>query len=268
MVAKLRDRIKALEPGDNVLVTIPNGPYKCPPAPFEFSFIIDHLLRERGIREKVDVALSSPRPFPFGGPPVKKVFMAAAKEKDILYLPEYVVDELYEKDGKTVVKYKNGEEVAATLVLGPYTQKAPAFLKNSGLTNEKGFVEADLFSLKSKVSDDIFVLGDCAWLMLIKGDGTPLGKPHPKSGTFAAAQAKVVGRQLASPDYEVSNRRCGKCFAEAGKETGITLNVTIFENGKGPPSFVTGPPDNAGYKEKLKWINELMEGFFDDPPKL
>jgi len=247
-------------------VTIPSGPYKCPPAPFEYAFVIDHLLRERGIRDKVEISLSSPRPFPFGGPPVKKAFMGAIDEREINYLPEHIVEELYESEGKTVVKFKNGKEVSANVVLGPYTQKAPAFLKDSGLTNEKGFVAADLFSLKSKANDDIFVLGDCAWLMLIKDDGTPLGKPHPKSGTFAAAQGEVVGGQLANPNYVVPQRRFGKCFAEAGKETGITLNVTLFSNGKGPPNFVTGPPDAQGYNDKLEWMNGLLNKFFDKPP--
>ena len=41
-------------------VGIAGIPYKCPPAPVEFTFMVDGYLRERGLRDRSEVELLSP----------------------------------------------------------------------------------------------------------------------------------------------------------------------------------------------------------------
>jgi hypothetical protein len=43
-------------------VCVSRFPYQCPPAPFEFVFLVDDALRKRGIRDEVRVAVSCPMP--------------------------------------------------------------------------------------------------------------------------------------------------------------------------------------------------------------
>ncbi len=74
---KLKEAIEQIKPGDSVkqkgvffffssvwqvLVCITRVPYQCPPAPQEFAFLIDDVLRRRGIRDQVRLAISLPMP--------------------------------------------------------------------------------------------------------------------------------------------------------------------------------------------------------------
>ena len=46
--------------GGKVLVGVADIPYKCPPAPLEFTFLLDDYLRERGLRERSEIVYLSP----------------------------------------------------------------------------------------------------------------------------------------------------------------------------------------------------------------
>jgi NADH dehydrogenase, FAD-containing subunit len=46
--------------GGTIVIGVAGIPYKCPPAPVEFAFLLDDYLRARGIREKTKVKLLSP----------------------------------------------------------------------------------------------------------------------------------------------------------------------------------------------------------------
>ena len=43
-----------------LVVGVADIPYKCPPAPLEFTFLLDDYLRERGIRERSEIVYLSP----------------------------------------------------------------------------------------------------------------------------------------------------------------------------------------------------------------
>src|SRR5690349_559600 len=46
--------------GGKVVVGVADIPYKCPPAPLEFTFLLDDYLRERGLRERSEIVYLSP----------------------------------------------------------------------------------------------------------------------------------------------------------------------------------------------------------------
>jgi sulfide:quinone oxidoreductase len=48
--------------GDSVLVCVSRLPYQCPPAPFEFVFLIHDMLVQQGVRDRVRLAISVPLP--------------------------------------------------------------------------------------------------------------------------------------------------------------------------------------------------------------
>ena len=53
-VPKLREKILSIKDG-NIAICITDIPYKCPPAPYEASLIIDDILTQSGIRDSINV---------------------------------------------------------------------------------------------------------------------------------------------------------------------------------------------------------------------
>ncbi|PKQ15811.1 MAG: hypothetical protein CVT68_09075 [Actinobacteria bacterium HGW-Actinobacteria-8] len=62
------DRIES----GRVLIATASPVYRCPAAPYEAAFLIDALLRQRGVRDRVEVVMHSAEPAPMGvaGPQV------------------------------------------------------------------------------------------------------------------------------------------------------------------------------------------------------
>jgi sulfide:quinone oxidoreductase len=68
-----------------LVVAILGAPYKCPPAPYEAAFLIDEHLRGRGIRDAIDLVVTTPQPMtlPAAGPKISQFVAGALKDQDI-----------------------------------------------------------------------------------------------------------------------------------------------------------------------------------------
>ncbi|GAG69616.1 unnamed protein product, partial [marine sediment metagenome] len=58
-VEQLKETIKNFD-GGTIVITPTTVPYKCPPAPFEFAFLLDNHLRKKGIRHKSTIKILFP----------------------------------------------------------------------------------------------------------------------------------------------------------------------------------------------------------------
>ena len=56
---EIRNKIENMDSG-KIAICVMGMPYKCPPAPFEASLIIDSMLRKRNIRDSVQIDFYSP----------------------------------------------------------------------------------------------------------------------------------------------------------------------------------------------------------------
>ena len=56
---RLREALRRFT-GGRVLVGVAGIPYKCPPAPVEFTLMLDQYLRRRGVRDRTELTLLSP----------------------------------------------------------------------------------------------------------------------------------------------------------------------------------------------------------------
>ena len=68
-LSKINQRLNDIESG-KIAISIMGMPYKCPPAPFEASLLINSMLKKRGVRENVEIHFYSPAPItlPAAGP--------------------------------------------------------------------------------------------------------------------------------------------------------------------------------------------------------
>ena len=60
-VPKLRERILSLKKG-RIAICIASIPYKCPPAPYEASLLINDILVKNGTRDLIDIDIYTPTP--------------------------------------------------------------------------------------------------------------------------------------------------------------------------------------------------------------
>ena len=86
--AALRDRLNTFNQG-KLMIMISSVPFKCPGAPYEAAMLMEEMLRNRGVRDKVDIQVYSPEPMPLqiGGPAIGNQLKALLTEKGIGYNP-------------------------------------------------------------------------------------------------------------------------------------------------------------------------------------
>ena len=85
---RLRDALADFD-GGRVLVSVLGQPFKCPPAPFEGSFLLHEYFTQRGIRDSVQMSTTFPmqRPVPVTGA-VSQMFRDGLAERGIEELPQ------------------------------------------------------------------------------------------------------------------------------------------------------------------------------------
>jgi len=234
---RLAERLAAFR-GGRIVVGACRLPYKCPPSPLEFTFLLDAWLRQRGLREAARLTFAYPlsevSPLPVVAKWAEPELLSRGIEIVTDFRPDYV-----DPARKSIHAGARSLECDLAILVPPHVG-AP-FLKSSGLTDAEGWVAADPATLK--VRDRIFALGDAA------------GLPRPKSGSAAAFQSKIVAQNLLA---EVGGRPASSlydgrvmCFLETGDHRAAVVDFT-YERPARTPS-----PSLAGY-----WRKRLFKKFY------
>ena len=85
-LSEIHEKLQNIKSG-NIAIYIMGMPYKCPPAPYEASLLIDSMLRKRGIRDSVQIDFYSPAPItlPAAGPEVSKQILELVNSEKIIF---------------------------------------------------------------------------------------------------------------------------------------------------------------------------------------
>jgi sulfide:quinone oxidoreductase len=177
--------------GGRVVVAVSALPYKCPAAPFEAALLLHDELRRRGVREasQIDVYTPEPQPMPVAGTVMGSAVVALLEAKGIRFHAKSPVDRFEPATAELVLG--DGTRAGYDLMAAVPPHRAPSALRESGLTNEAGWVPVDRSTLQT-VHERIYAIGDVTTITLANG------KPLPKAGAFAHAQALVVAREIAA----------------------------------------------------------------------
>lgn len=220
---RLRDALGEFD-GGRVLVSVLGQPFKCPPAPFEGSFLLHEHFTQQGIRDRVQMATTFPmqRPVPVTGE-VSQMFRDALAARDVEELPQHLVTKI---DPATKTAHlADGQQLAYDLFVGIPIHRAPDPLTEVGLA-VNGWVPVDQTNLRTSF-DNVYALGD-----VCTGPRTV-----PKAGIFAESAALVVADDIAAqitgsaPPAPYSGS--GICYAEFGH--GLVGKVEVsFLRGDAP----------------------------------
>jgi len=251
--AEIRDILNSFQSG-TITILVCGLPFKCPPAPYEASMIIDDVLRKKGVRDKVKIQIVTPEPHPLTilGPDAGKAVVTLLEERGIEYHPAQKVIDIRRNSVATESK-----EVPHDLVLAIPTHVAPSILKESGLLDPTGWIRVDPETLVTG-APNVFAIGDCA------GPKTPMGPMLPRAGVLAEEQGRVVASNIVQEILgEGKLERFGGegvCFMEVGDGKAAPLHAGFYA--QPAPKWEFTSPSAEGYQAKHRFLAERMKAWF------
>jgi sulfide:quinone oxidoreductase len=165
-----------------VLVGVPPGPYRCPPAPYEAQWMLDTYFRQRGIRDRVSIEFFTRDPEPSGEAHDPIVWMdTQSKKRNINQHYEFVVKSIDPE--KRTVKGLYSYELSYDLLFMIPPHRPAKVLMDTGLAETETGVRVDYDTLAAKWTN-VYAIGDCADM------------PASKAGVVAHQEADVVAHNL------------------------------------------------------------------------
>ena len=220
---RLREELRRFT-GGRVLVGIAGIPYKCPPAPVEFVFMVDEYLRRRGIRDRSEVRLLSPLNRAFTIESASKVIQPILEARGIGLTTFFNVEEV-DPSARIVSSLEGEKDEYDLLVLVP-PHRGQQVVTDSKLGDPSGWLPTDKHTLQVEGHERIFAMGDATNL------------PISKSGSTAHFEAPVVASRIASlvrgtaPKSNYGGRVM--CFLETGNRKATVLRFD-YEHPPAPP---------------------------------
>jgi sulfide:quinone oxidoreductase len=236
---RARDAIMAFDEGAAVIGIM--GPFfKCPPAPFETAFLLDHLLRERGVRDDTTIQVLSPLPSPIPiSPDSSAAILERCATQGIEFSPQSMVTAI-DPAAKTAA-VADGREVPFDLFLGIPVHKAPDVVVAAGLTDD-GWIAVDHATFATKFSD-VYAVGDVT------------SAPVPRAGVFAEGEARTVadvllerlGGGAPAPPYQGT----ASCYLEIGDGRVARVDVNFLGGPAPTGTFSAASVEHAEEKEQF-----------------
>ena len=169
--------------GGRILVGVPLGPYRCPPAPYEAQWMLDTYFRQRGLRDRVTIEFFTRDPEPAGEAHEPIVWMdAESKRRNIRQHYEYVVHSI-DPEVKTVTGLY-GYKLEYDLLFMVPPHRPSQVLVDSGVADTELGIRVDYDTLETKW-ENVYALGDCADM------------PASKAGGVAHQEADILAHNLA-----------------------------------------------------------------------
>lgn len=177
--------------GGRVAVAVSALPYKCPAAPYEAALLLDHALRRRGLRQRSEVVVFTPEPLPMpvAGPVMGQAVVRLLEQRGIRFHPNRPLQAIDPQ--RRELAFQDGTREPFDLLAAVPPHRPPEAIKQSPLANEAGWVPVDKQTLRTRY-EHVYAVGDVATITLASG------KPLPKAGVFAHAEALAVAETLAA----------------------------------------------------------------------
>lgn len=248
----LHNRLKDFEGGDLVMC-IPELPYKCPVAPIEFVCLAEAYFKERGTRDKVNITYVTLMSGAFTKPIASKMLGDLLEEKNIKVVPDFYLEHV-DNENKKIVSYDEQEIHFDILTIVPVNMGSE-MIKRSGLGDDMNYVKTNKFTLQSDQFENIFVIGDAANL------------PTSKAGSVAHFAGEILmenilaameGRPLPAKFDGHAN-----CYIETGYGKGALIDFNYVTEplpgtfplpGIGPFGLLKNTKMNHYGKVLFRWI--------------
>jgi sulfide dehydrogenase [flavocytochrome c] flavoprotein subunit len=261
----LARQIADLRPGGVIAISVPAGPMRCPPGPFERASLIASYLKPRNPRAKVMI-LDANNHFP-----KQDAFTEAWRE-----LYPGMIEWISVVDGGAVESVDSAEMTLRTArgairadVINVIAPQAPAQLAvEAGLASDHGWCPIDPEGFESTLVRGVHVIGDAC-----------IADPMPKAASSANAQAKRCARALVaalggrdslpapleSVCYSlVAAERALSIHASFEIERGVlkTAAAQSSDGQPGPPATADSAPTLAEAENAAAWYAGILADSF------
>lgn len=210
----LRDALRTFDHG-RVVVNVIDMPIKCPVAPLEFCFLADWYLRERGVRQDVELIYATPLDGAFTKPIASARLAGLLEQKGVILETEFATGQVDGQNGR-LVSWDEREIPFDLLVTIPLHGGAAFIARSPGLGDELGFVTTDTATLQSKSAPNVFAIGDAT------------NVPTSKAGSVTHFEAETlienVGRYLDGRELTGSFDGHANCFIETGFHKALLID--------------------------------------------
>jgi sulfide:quinone oxidoreductase len=247
--------------GGRLVVHVTEMPIKCPVAPLEFTFLAEAWLRERGLRDRVELIYVTPLDGAFTKPVASEHLGGMLDERKVHVETDFMVERI-DDERKMLVSYDEREVPFDLLVTVPLNMGAD-FVARSGLGDELNYVPVDKHTELSTAYDNIFAIGDASDI------------PASKAGSAAHFSVEIFVdnflQHIAGEPMTGAFDGHANCFVESGDDKALLIDFNYDTEpltGKYPLPVV-GPMDllketrtNHLGKLAFRWIywNVLLPG--------
>jgi sulfide:quinone oxidoreductase len=223
---RLHDALNEFQ-GGRIAVAIGGIPYKCPPAPLEFTFMLEAQIRQRGLRNKTEITYYSPLPRAFTIESVSELATPLLEERGVKIETFFNLEAI--NGPKRTMQSMEGQEAPYDLLVIVPPHRGAMIAEHSGLTDAQGWLPTDRNTLAVKGQERLYALGDVTDL------------PVSKSGSAAHFEAGVVAERItASIRGRDAHPREGfydgrvMCFMETGHAQATRIEFD-YEHPPVPP---------------------------------
>ena len=258
-IGPLKERLEAIDDGALIILSSPDRPYRCTPAPYERASMIAHYLKYYKPKSKI-LILDSKDEFPLMDRilPAWDRFYGGMVE----WVPAEFGGRLSSVDVADGSLNADGETFFPALANIIPPQRAGDIAKRSGLVDKSGWCPVDATTLESKLLPNIHVIGDA----IDAGD-------MPKSAHSAMSQGAVcavsVGNLLSNQEPEVPVYE-NACYFLMAQDHGLTIGGSYtpidgrISGTKGFSSAVGEADDvrKATSVDGTKWFRQTTHNLF------
>lgn len=254
-IPKLRQKILSEKSG-HIAICIADIPYKCPPAPYEASLLINDMLIKNGTREGIDLDMYVPTPLslPVAGVKVSQDVVNLLTDNNINFHPLYKLKKVLDEE---TLEFENGDKINYDLLILIPPHRIPKVIRNSDLLGGHDWIKVDKFTCRTNYKN-VFAIGDVTEIRVNQSITIP------KAGIFAEGEAKVVSQQIIN---EVTNNKTqaefdgkGFCFMEIGNKQAGYITADFYN--EAGPTVTLEPPSEELFQKKLNFerdrINEWL----------
>jgi len=255
----LKHQIETMPEGGTFAMVAPPNPYRCPPGPYERVSMIAHVLKNRNPTAKI--LILDPKPN-FS----KRALFEDGWNRHYSGMIDWIGPDFggaeveVRPDQMEVLIDGEAESVDVCNVIP--AQQAGRIAHLAGVTNEAGWAPVTPTDMRSRVDDNIFVLGDSSHQGAM-----------PKSGFSANSQAKVAANNVRADltDSRVFPARFSNtCWSLIAAEDGVKVGAS-YEPGEdrieSVSSFISQVGEDADlrrrtFEESVGWYEGITSDIF------
>lgn len=254
-IPKLAEAIAGFT-GGRIVILVAGAPYKCPPAPYEFSMLLDEHLRDRKIHDRSEVVVATVQPMlmPNAGRPGSEWLARQLDARGI----QYRISQKLERISAGKVVFADGV-LEADLIIGVPPHRVPSVVTSSRLASEGGWIQVDPGTLET-AHPGVFAIGDVVAIKLANG------LPLPKAGLMAELQGRsaasvIASRENASIQPALFDGQ-GFCYVEMGRASAARIDGQFYAEPE--PQITFRDPAAANAEEKHRFEQERLAAWFGD----